>query len=146
MSLTRQESLFHPQARSGAGARGIAQIMPKEGKRLARKWSIRGYRTRHLYRVALNLRMGFYHFYEYLARHNFDVALTLAAYNAGPKSLKRWLTKHPGLQKTDREAFIEYGIGYRETRRYVRNCLRWYSVYRQAFVKPRFRTPSSRTD
>ncbi len=144
MSLTRQESLFHPQARSGAGARGIAQIMPKEGKRLARKWGIRGYRTQHLYRVSLNLKMGFHHFYEYLARHNHDVELTLAAYNAGPKPLQRWINNDPQLPKTDREAFIEYGIGYRETRKYVRNCLRWYSVYRQAFDRPRFGTRSSK--
>ncbi len=105
---------------------------------MAKKWGIRGFRTRHLHRVALNLRMGFYHFREYLKRHNNDVDLTLAAYNAGPRSLKRWVDKDPDLPQTDREAFIEYGIGFRETRRYVRNCLRWYSVYRYAFEKPRF--------
>lgn len=135
VALTRQESLFHPQAVSGAGARGIAQIMPKEGQRLAQRWKLSNYQTKHLFRVALNLRMGATHFREYLDLHQNDVVLTLAAYNAGPHSLQRWLQQNPDLYRKDPEAFIEYGIGYRETRDYVRNCLRWYSVYRQAFSR-----------
>jgi soluble lytic murein transglycosylase-like protein/outer membrane protein assembly factor BamD (BamD/ComL family) len=133
LSLTRQESLFHPSIVSGAGARGIAQIMPKDALYLAKKLGIRNYHPQHLDRVATNLQMGFVHFRNYLNRHNGDVELTLAAYNAGPHSLARWVKEHPKLHIVDREAFIEYGIGFRETRQYVRNCLRWYSVYRNAF-------------
>lgn len=134
VGLTRQESLFNPRIVSHANAHGIAQIMPKEGKKMAKKWGIRGFKVRHLFRPQLNLRMGFFHFRAYLNRHAQDIPLTLAAYNAGPGALKRWLRENPQLPKKDLEAFIEYGIGYRETRMYVRYCLRWYNTYRFAFA------------
>jgi soluble lytic murein transglycosylase-like protein/outer membrane protein assembly factor BamD (BamD/ComL family) len=134
VGLTRQESLFNPTIVSHANARGIAQIMPKEGRKLAKKWKLRGYRLQHLFRPQLNLRMGFVHFRDYLTKNNGHVPLTLASYNAGPGPLKRWKKAAPGLAKRDLEAFIEYGIGFRETRQYVRYCLRWYNMYRFAFA------------
>ena len=130
LSLTRQESVFDPAAVSGAGAIGIAQIMPKEAVLIAKKWSLTGYTRDWLYRPQLNLKMGMYHFHDYLEKHGNVVELTLAAYNAGPNALKRWVGLDTRLPKRDLEAFVAYGIGYRETRRYVPACLRWYTSYR----------------
>ncbi|MCB9639289.1 MAG: transglycosylase SLT domain-containing protein [Myxococcales bacterium] len=130
MGLTRQESLFSPTIVSGAGARGIAQMMPKDAARIAKKWKMKRYALGDLFRPEINLRMGFSHFRDYLERHKGQKDLTLAAYNAGPHSLKRWMKESPGLADRDRAAFLAYGIGYRETRRYVPSCLRWYRTYR----------------
>lgn len=136
VALTRQESLFNPTIISHANARGIAQIMPKEAVKMAKDWGLKSYRIEHLFRPQLNLRMGFFHFRAYLKKHSDDVPLTLAAYNAGPNALKRWRKAHKKLLKNDFEAFVEIGIGYRETRTYVRYCLRWYNMYRFAFAAP----------
>ncbi len=134
LGITRQESMFNPRIVSHAGAVGIAQIMPKEGRKMARKFGVRPFKVAYLKRPRLNLRMGFYHFAAYLKKHQNSVELTLAAYNAGPKPLSRWKKQFHQLAASDLEAFIEIGIGYRETRRYVPFCLRWYNLYRFHFL------------
>ena len=79
--------------------------------------------------------MGFFHFRDYLDRHEQQKDLTLAAYNAGPEALRRWKEKHGELVEKDRDAFLAYGIGYSETRQYVVRCLRWYRTYRY-YMRP----------
>jgi soluble lytic murein transglycosylase len=134
MSITRQESLFDPSARSRAGALGIAQMMPKEGRKMAKKMKLRDFKIDDLFRVSLNLRMGFLHFKEYLKRFKNNVPLTLVAYNAGPNALKRWIKEWGKAPEADLDAFVEIAVGYRETRRYAPACQRWYSTYRHVFA------------
>lgn len=135
MGLTRQESLFSASVVSGAGARGIAQIMPKDAKNIAKKQNIASFRLQDLFLPTVNLRMGFFHFRDYLDRHEQQKDLTLAAYNAGPEALRRWKEKHGKLVEKDRDAFLAFGIGYSETRQYVVRCLRWYRTYRY-YMRP----------
>ena len=135
LGLTRQESLFQPQIISSAGARGIAQIMPKDAKKIAQKLNLRHFSIPDLFRPEINLLMGFSHFRAYLDRHQGDIPLTLAAYNAGPAALQRWRKQSGDLYKKDPEAFFAYGIGYEETRRYIPACLRWAATYRH-FLQP----------
>lgn len=56
LSLIRQESLFDPQARSSAGALGLAQIMPATGEWIASQIGPEDYRESLLLRPYLNLR------------------------------------------------------------------------------------------
>jgi soluble lytic murein transglycosylase-like protein len=130
LGLTRQESLFQPHIISSAGARGIAQIMPKDAKKIAQRLNIRPFSILDLFRPEINLLMGFAHFRAYLDRHQGEIPLTLAAYNAGPAALQRWLKQSGDLYQKDPEAFFAYGIGYEETRRYIPACLRWAATYR----------------
>ncbi len=135
MGLTRQESLFSVRVVSSAGARGIAQIMPKDARAIAKKQNMAFFRVQDLFLPKINLKMGFFHFRDYLDRHEQQKDLTLAAYNAGPEALRRWKEKHGELVEKDRDAFLAYGIGYSETRQYVVRCLRWYRTYRY-YMRP----------
>ncbi len=132
LAITRQESLFNPYIRSGAGAVGIAQIMPKAARHLARLLGLKRFHYSMLLDPNLNLEMGFLHLRNFLRRYH-KVELALVAYNAGGHHLKRWQKQYPNLWKKDLEAFLEIGVGFRETRRYVPSCLRWYQLYAYYF-------------
>lgn len=80
LALVYQESRFNPCARSGAGAIGLAQLMPATAAEL-------GVDPHH---IEGNLRGGARYFAQQLRRFDGNVALALAAYNAGPGSVDRF--------------------------------------------------------
>ena len=132
LSVIRQESNFDPNAKSPRGARGYMQLMPKTAKEIAKKlnidFSIRQLEENHM----LNIRLGA----EYLARliQKFDgnYVLALAAYNAGPLNVQRWINSagDPRQTEIDTIDWIER-IPFRETRNYVQRVLENLDVYRR---------------
>jgi soluble lytic murein transglycosylase len=116
----RQESLYRADARSGAGAQGLMQLLPATAQNTARRWRLP--KPADLFQPTVNIPIG-----AALLRdlHNsFDghTAVALAAYNAGPNNAKRWLTTHPKAA----DVWIE-NIPFNETRTYVQRTL-WHSV------------------
>ncbi len=65
-------------------------------------------------------------------RFDGQVALALAAYNAGPGAVSRWLTARGGLEVDE---FVEE-IPVEETRGYVKRVLRSYAAYRLLYGSP----------
>ena len=65
-----------------------------------------------------NIEAGTRYLKELLLRYNGDLALTLAAYNAGPGITAEWRRGKPFLETGD--------IAYPETRRFVKNVERTY--------------------
>ena len=61
-----------------------------------------------------------------LLRQYGRVDLAVAAYNAGPAAVNKWLAQRPGL---DAAAFVE-NIPYTETRGYVKTVLESAAIYR----------------
>ena len=123
--LIRQESAFDPAATSRAGARGLMQIMPDVGRKVARAEGFPFWDPVLLYQPDVSLQLGVTHLRDLLRRSS-DLPHVLAAYNAGTSRLERWLMR-PGAD--DLEIFIER-IPFRETRGYVRAVLRNRDVYR----------------
>jgi soluble lytic murein transglycosylase-like protein len=128
LALARVESNFRTGAVSSAGARGPMQIMPRTAAYVTGKASLAG-RDRHLlHDPAVSLDVG-QQYLAYLARHEAtggDLILTLAAYNAGPGSLARWL---PAVNhRNDPLLFLE-AIPNPETRAHVQRVLAVAWVY-----------------
>jgi len=69
-----EESRMDPQAVSGAGARGLLQVMPRTAKSLASASD----------EPRVNILVGARYLDQLLGRYNGNVELALAAYNAGP--------------------------------------------------------------
>jgi soluble lytic murein transglycosylase len=127
-ALIRQESSFNPAATSPAGARGLAQVMPEVGERLARELKYPVWDPILLYQPDVSIQLGAFHLRELLARYD-EPAHILAAYNAGSPRVERW-TKRIGV--ADPEVFAEQ-ISFVETRDYVRVIQRNEDIYRALY-------------
>ena len=126
-ALVRQESVFDVEALSPAGARGLAQLLPSTAALMARGLDVAFY-PEWITVPDLNLHLGAAHLAELIRRFG-RVDAALAAYNAGPSPVRRWLAR-AGAADPDR--FIEL-IPYPETRGYVRSLLRNRELYRALY-------------
>lgn len=126
-ALVRQESVFDVEALSPAGARGLAQLLPSTASVMARGLDVAFY-PEWITVPDLNLHLGAAHLAELLKRFG-RVDAAVAAYNAGPSPVRRWLDR-AGAADPDR--FVEL-IPYPETRGYVRSLLRNRELYRALY-------------
>ncbi len=127
-ALIRQESNFNPSATSPAGARGLAQVMPELGERLARDLAYPVWDPVLLYQPDVSIQLGAVHLRELFNRYD-ERAHILAAYNAGASRVERW-SKRIGVD--DPEVFAER-IAFVETRDYVRIVQRNEDIYRALY-------------
>jgi soluble lytic murein transglycosylase-like protein len=127
-ALARQESNFDPAAVSRAGARGLMQVMPATAAYVANDPTFRGEGAQRLHDPALSLEIG-QRYLLYLARHEAvegNLIRLLAAYNAGPGNLARWLPA--ARHRDDPFLFIE-AIPAQETRQHVQRVLAYSWIY-----------------
>jgi soluble lytic murein transglycosylase len=131
-ALVRQESAFDPGAHSRAGARGLMQLMPATAKRVARDLKIKGHSTSRLTDDPFhNLTLGSAYLDDMLTRYEGSMVMALAAYNAGPHRVKKWLGENgdPRRSLDDSIDWIE-SIPFSETRNYVQRILETLPIYR----------------
>ena len=124
LGLIRQESAFKENARSRANARGLMQILPSTGLRLARSAKIPRYNSNKLYQAETNITLGTRHLARLIQKYGRS-DLALAAYNAGESRVDRWLETYANA---DMAEFVEQ-IPFSETRNYVKQVLNNQSRY-----------------
>lgn len=127
-ALVCQESTFDERAKSLVGARGLMQIMPYTGKPLARQLGMR-YTTGMLHEPSTSLTFGTRYFRQMMERFGLRPDAALAAYNAGPHRVDRWLTPNPNIRSDE---FTE-SIPFTETRNYVMIILGARDQYRRLY-------------
>jgi soluble lytic murein transglycosylase len=127
-AVIRQESSFNPAATSPAGARGLAQVMPEVGERLAKALNYPVWDPVLLYQPDVSIQLGTVHLRELVSQYD-QRARILAAYNAGSPRVERW-SKRIGVN--DPEVFAEQ-ISFVETRDYVRIIQRNEDIYRALY-------------
>ncbi len=118
LSVIRQESGFEEKAHSKANARGLMQILPSTGKKLAKQASLRSYSAKKLYQAETNITLGVKYLASLLQQYGKE-ELALAAYNAGDTRVDRWLR---AFGTVDMAEFVEQ-IPFSETRGYVKQVL-----------------------
>ena len=96
-AIIRQESEFYSGARSSAGALGLMQIMPNTAKYLAGREGLKYDKRRMLKDEVYNIKLGTKYVKELLKSFRGSVVLSIAAYNAGPGSVKRWIKNYGEL-------------------------------------------------
>lgn len=117
----RQESGFQSDVISRAGAVGLMQVMPELASKLAGKPMTRT----ALRDPATNIDLGLREMAALAAELDHVYPLSIAAYNAGKRRVRRWLAES-GRMELDR--FVER-IPFNETRNYVRRVTTHYARY-----------------
>jgi len=130
MAVAYQESRFDPTAVSSAGAMGLLQVLPTTAAKEAKRLGV-VHTTKKLFDPRHNLLLGTTHLSKLLKDFDNSYVLALAAYNAGPTPVKRWLEEFgdPRGGEVDIIHWIEC-IPYHETRNYVMRVLENATNYR----------------
>jgi soluble lytic murein transglycosylase len=128
-ALIMAESAWNPRAFSPVGARGLMQLMPDTGRRLAQSTGVALVSDEQLFDPPLNLKLGIAYVRQLL--HHFDglLPLAMASYNAGEEEVGKWWAKRGAA---DIEEFIA-NMPFRETRRYVQRVLVYYAEYQRIY-------------
>ena len=117
LGLARQESRFISDARSGAGAAGLMQVMPRTAKYVAAKYRMRHFRPKSVTDIETNVELGTGYLKMVLDQLGHQV-LASAAYNAGPSRARRWRDVKPM-----EGAIYAETIPFSETRDYVKKVM-----------------------
>lgn len=135
MGIARRESAFNPTIQSSAGARGLMQLMPGTARLVNKRDGVPYDGLSSLDDPNTNIGLGSAYIGSLLQRYNGNRIAAVAAYNAGPNRIDRWL-KASG-QPFD--LFIEQ-IPFKETREYVLAVLAYRSLF-ERMANPASRTP-----
>lgn len=140
-ALIKQESAYDPRAKSSAQALGLMQLIPPTAREVAENLRIENLLLPDdLYDQKTNIQFGTHYLSRMLRLAGGHVPIALAAYNAGPGRVTRWLNARPGLSGlrekrsslADDEIWIEE-LPWAETRNYVRRILRNIIMYRAMY-------------
>jgi len=137
LAVTRQESGFNSGAVSPSGALGLMQLMPGTARDVAGRLGVPYIQDKLTRDPAYNVSLGTQYLSEMLQRFGGSYELALAAYNAGPNRVARWLDTigDPRAGKIDMVDWIEM-IPFRETRNYVQLIMEGVGVYRDRLNGP----------
>lgn len=133
LALVRQESAFKPEAQSGAGAKGLMQLMPNTAFHVTKDHRLKR-DSSMLYNIDYNMNVG-QQYLSYLMGKPFvsDNLFYLAtAYNAGPGNLFKW--QKTAKYQNDPLLYIEV-IPSRETRIYIERVMANFWAYNLRFGK-----------
>ncbi len=128
-AISRQESQFNRAAISHAGARGLMQLMPGTAREQAGKDGVTYVSSQLTTDPQLSMTLGTGYFRRVHAQFG-SYPLALAAYNAGPGNVRKWLRLNgdPRTGAIDMIDWIE-AIPVQETRNYVQRVLENAVVY-----------------
>jgi len=130
LALIKQESVFRPQAKSPAGARGLLQLTIDAAQKYAAHAGMASVQENQLYQPETSIRLGS----EYLAElttmfPNLPEAVA-ASYNGGEDNVARWVRR---AKQKDAGVFTSE-VGFEETKAYVQKVMNNYRVYQQLYT------------
>jgi soluble lytic murein transglycosylase len=128
--LSRQESRFNLNARSGVGASGMMQVMPATAKWIAKQNGWKDVKADNLHQLDTNVRLGTYYLRYTLDTFAGQTPVATAAYNAGPGRVRNWAMGQPM-----EGAIYAETIPILETRLYVQKVMLNTYYYAQRIGK-----------
>src|SRR5574337_1305618 len=128
VALIREESGFGERVVSSSGAVGLMQLLPTTANHLVNATGGSGDPTK-LDAPVNNIALGTRYLAMMIEEFKGNWARALAAYNAGPNQVRRWLGR---LENRTDDEFIEE-IPFTETRAYVKRVLGSYYRYRTQY-------------
>lgn len=137
LALAKQESSFNAGAVSTSNALGLMQLLPTTARDVAGRLKVPFIESKLTRDPAYNVQLGSQYLAEMLQRFGGSYELALAAYNAGPNRVARWIEAggDPRTAKIDMVDWIEM-MPFRETRNYVQRIMEAVTVYRARLAGP----------
>ena len=131
-AIARQESEFNVGAVSGAGARGLLQLLPGTAESVARKAGMTYSKSRLTTDAGYNATLGAAFLGEQLGRFDGSYVLTFVGYNAGPRRAQQWVQRYGDPRGKDLDTVVDWieRIPFTETRSYVQRVMENYEVYK----------------
>lgn len=134
LSIIREESYFNPNAKSGAGAYGLMQLMPYTAMESANKIGLSVPNYRLLFDPETNIKLGNIYYSKLKKSLYYKDMLAVVAYNGGLASVARWIQN---LNCVDVDDFVEQ-IPYPETQNYLKKVYRSYWNYLRIYTHINF--------
>lgn len=137
LAVGRQETEFNPATVSGAGARGLLQVMPVTAQHVCHDYKVKCDIPRLLTDNVYNVTMASTYIADRMREFNNSYVLGIAGYNAGPGRARQWIgqfgdPRDPAIDPVD---WI-HRIPFEETREYVQKVMANIVVYRARLGDP----------
>ncbi len=129
LAIIQTESKFSYSKTSKKGAIGFMQIMGETADWILEKGKFPSQYHNNLYAPAVNVQLGSWYLRYLLELYNGNLIIALAAYNAGPGNVNRWLASNEWDGTLTRVKQIPFG----ETRHYVQRVLYTFDRYEQIY-------------
>jgi soluble lytic murein transglycosylase len=132
LSIIRQESVFDQRAESSAGAQGLMQLMPSTAKQASKELKLKFDHKSLKTDSSYNVKLGTYSLKKLIDNYDGSYVLAIAAYNAGPGNVRKWLVENGDPRGKDTDHVVNWieSIPFYETRNYVQRVLENLQVYR----------------
>lgn len=124
-SLVRVESHFREDDISHAGAIGLMQLMPDTASWIAQRIGMKRYSRADLATPSVNVRLGSWYVMYLIRTFHGNLPEAVAAYNAGPNRVRRWLRN--GTWSGEEMTIND--IPVRETRHFVARVLYTFETF-----------------
>ena len=118
-SVIKAESKFDKDVVSKKGAVGLMQIMEKTGEWASEKIGKVDYSRKSLYEPEVNIEIGCFYLSYLLDLYEGDIRCAVAAYNAGPANVDKWISDKKTLDE----------IPFSETEEYVKKVMKNIKIY-----------------
>lgn len=138
-SIIRVESNFKPNLVSAKKATGLMQIMPDTANWIIEQAGYTELTKERLAQEEVNIHLGAWyikHLYDYFGNYAKDkpdethMAIVIAAYNAGPGNVEKWLHEGVWDGSLDQSKLIPFG----ETRHYLQRVMYYYGKYEAIYA------------
>jgi soluble lytic murein transglycosylase len=131
-AIARQESQFAQNAISYAGARGLMQLMPGTAREQAGKLGMTYMSANLIDSPSYNIQLGDGYFARMMDYFGGSYPLAVAAYNAGPGNVNKWLAAN-GDPRSGSVSWVDWieRIPIYETKNYVQRVIENAAVYEQ---------------
>lgn len=131
LAIARQESEFNMSTASGAGARGLMQVMPITAQHVCRDYHVKCELDRIGRDPSYNAMMASAYIADRMDEFQGSYVLTIAGYNAGPGRVRQWIREFGDPRTTAIEPLDWISrIPFEETRDYVQKVLSNLQIYR----------------
>jgi len=131
LGLMKQESWFQPRAASSAQARGLTQFIYDTAKSVATELNWPDWTWDDMQKPYVSVPFGAHYLSSLIRDFRGNYYFAIAGYNGGPGNVLTWAK---GDWNRDVDLFVE-GIGYSETRNYVKAVAGNYELYKAIYYR-----------